>query len=197
MKKALLAGLLIGSLNFAQATSITLTSGSTLHGANAYEYLVSLTAGQNITAATLTFNNVKLTASGWNTFSYDLINRQDATTAISADADTQGDYFTSHSPYSSTAVQLGTKTFRLGETWNSTYTFSGATLSTLNTYAADGFFNFGFDPDCTYSVGSIVFNYTAQTVTNHTSVPDSATTVMLLGASLVSLVALRRKFCII
>lgn len=197
MKKLFLAGLLFGSLSFAQATSVTLTSGSTLSGNNAYEYLVSMAAGQNITAASLTFTSVKLTASGWNTFSYDIINRQDATTAISADGDAKGDYFTSHTPYSATAVQLGNKSFTLGETWNYTYTFTGALLATLNSYAADGFFNFGFDPDCTYTVGSIKFDYQTQTITNHTdSVPDSATTFGLLGVSLLALVALRRRLCI-
>ena len=189
MKKLFLASLLFSALNFAQA--ITLTSNSILTGGNAYEYLVSLTAGQNITSATLTFNNVKLTATGWNTFSYDIINRQDASAAISADADGQGDYFTSHSPYSTTAYQLGSKTFVLNEVWNFTYTFTGAALTKLNTYAADGYLDFGFDPDCTYTVGSIAFNYQS----TPTSAPDAVTTFGLLGMNLLGLFAIRRKLC--
>jgi hypothetical protein len=194
MKKIFLVSLLFGSLSFAQATSITLTTAD-LHGQNAYEYLVSLAPDQTIDTASLVFN-LKLTATGYNTFSYDIINRNDASAIISSENDQPGDYFTSHSPYSTTAVQLGTKTFPyLNYVWSYTYDFlAQGTLNTLNSYAADGSFDFGFDPDCTYS-GSVTFNYT--TITNRiTTVPDSVPTFGLLGISMLGLAALRRKFCV-
>ena len=195
MKKIFLAGLLVGSLNFAQATSITLST-TDLHGQNAYEYLVSLAPNQVIDTASLVFN-LKLTAAGYNTFAYSIINRKDATTVITSENDQPGNYFTSHSPYSATAVQLGSKTFpTLGYVWAYTYDFATqGTLSTLNSYAADGYFDFGFDPDCTYS-GTITFNYTTQTITNKVSVPDSVTTFGLLGVSLLGLALIRRKLCV-
>jgi len=198
MKKLLLAGVLIGSLNFAQATSITLSTAD-LHGANAYEYLVSMTSGQTISSASLVFN-LTLTASGYNTFSYDLINGNVGTantlTTIPTEGDHPGDYFQTLGLGSALTV-LGSHTFpSLNSNWSSTYDFGAAgTLAALNIAAADGRFDFGFDPDCTYS-GSIVFNYTTQTTTNHTSVPDSATTCGMLGVSLLGLFAIRRKLCV-
>lgn len=195
MKKIFLVGLLLGGLNFAQANSVTLTSNSTLHGQDAYEYLVSLTAGQTINSATLTFNSVQLTAAGFNTFAYDIINRSDATTDITSENDQPGDFFTSHTPYSATAYNLGTKTFTINEIWNYTYTFTGTALAKLQAYALDGNFDFGIDPDCTYKIGSIVFAYST-TTTNVNSVPDQSATAILLGLTFVGLLAFRRKLCL-
>jgi hypothetical protein len=194
MRKIFLFSILLGSLNFAQATSITLTTAD-LHGQNAYEYLVSLAPDQTITSASLVFD-LKLTASGYNTFSYDLINGNDANTVISSENDQPGDYFTSHSPFSATALQLGSKTFPyLNYVWNYTYDFlAQGTLDTLNSYAADGSIDFGFDPDCTYS-GTITFNYTA-VAPRTTTVPDSSPTFGLMGISVLGLMALRRKHCL-
>lgn len=204
MKKLFLVGLLFGSLNFAQATTITISS-TDLHGENAYDYLVSITPGQSIISASLAFN-LTLTASGHNTFTYDLINAAFGTAntlkALSADGDTSGDYFTTSGArsalgYSSSALTaLGSHSFpTVGSIWTQTYDFGTAgTLAALNTAASDGMFDFGFDPDCTYT-GSITFTYTTAT-TNKLSVPDSATTFGLLGFSLLCLATLRRKFCI-
>ena len=183
MKYLFQVGLLFGSLNFVQATSITLfPPNSTFNGNNAYENLVTLGPNQNIISASLVFD-ITLTAAGVNTFSYDIINRNDAT-ATPVDNDAGTDYFLVTSPYSATAVRLGIKTFTLGERWQSTYNFATAgTLGTLNNYAGDGHFDFGFDPDCTYR-GSIVFNYQA---------PDRSATVVLIGLSFVGLLAFRRQ----
>ncbi len=199
MKKILLAGLLVGSLSYAQATSITLSSAA-LHGENAYEYLVSIAPGQTISSASLVFN-LTLTAPGYNTFTYDLINAAAGTAntliSLPADADHAGDYF--KTLYSSpTLTALGIKQFSyVGQNWTTTYDFGlNGTLAALSAAALDGKFDFGFDPDCTYT-GTITFNYTTATATtNNVSVPDAATTFGLLGLSLLCLATFRHKLCI-
>jgi VPDSG-CTERM motif len=206
MKKLFLAGALFGVLNFAQATSITFANNTTEHGQDAYLYLINLTGGAlgsgvSIDSASLTFNNVTITAGGYNTFSYDIINRNDATADITTEGDVAGDYFTSGSySHAANAVHLGTHTFTaVPQTWTTgnVFTFTGANLTFLNIAAADGMFDFGFDPDCTYSIGSVTFTYTtASTSTNITTVPDSAMTAALLGLSFLGLLAFRRKLCI-
>lgn len=62
-------------------------------------------------------------------------------------------------------------------------------LDELTTYAADGLFVFGFDPDCHYYNNGISFKIT----TGGTSVPDGGVTLILLGGALLGLYGLRRK----
>ena len=194
MKKIVLALGLCGVLNFAHASSITLDNGTDIIGTYAYEYLIntiSLAANQSITAASLAFNNITLTATGnGDDISYDIINRNDATTVIT-DNDTPGDYFVQTYPTKTT--NLGQKNFTLGQNQTWSYTFTTGTLATLNTYLTDGQgLDIGIDPDCHYTVGSIIFSYTVTTTPN-TRAPDAASTVMLLGAALTGLGLLRRK----
>jgi len=75
-------------------------------------------------------------------------------------------------------------------TYNITGTLTGTALADLNyDLAHNGGFNIGFDPNCTYysNVTTMSFTYTK-------SVPDTAVTVLLLGASLLGLEIFRRKF---
>jgi hypothetical protein len=198
MKKLFLAAGLIGILNFAHAsntTTLTLDSGTAIDGLYAYEYLVSATLAPNtqITSASLVFTGIKLTSAGnGDDISYDIINRADANTRFS-DNDAAGDYFTSTSPYKSTAVSLGKKNFNVGQTQSWTYTFTTATLAILNSYLADnGKLDIGIDPDCYYTVGSICFTYTTGPKPK-VPVPDVASTAILLGAAFSTLSFLRRK----
>jgi len=206
MKKILLTvGIGLGILNFARAIDITLVSGGSISGANAYEYRINLTPGTQIATASLTFNTITLTSGGTD-ISYDLINRSDATQAI-YDGDVSGDYFQSHSPYSSSTVALGVRTFisphyawvgghytLVYDTESWTYTFSAIALANLQADALNGLFDIGIDPDCIYNVGSIVFSYTTSSVT-HNTVPEVPATAGLLGISVMGLFAARRRFC--
>lgn len=208
MKKILLVGLLLGSLNFAQATTISAPAGligtGTLDGTYAYLWSVPVTA-QNIVSASITFTSIKETAGGnGNSISVDFGSFVGIGTVPTAgnystktDNDALGDAFQAN-VNSGKAVRLGTELFpslNVSHTW--TYVFSTAQLLTLNTYIATGNWGFEIDPDCHFNVGGIQFDYTTQTITNKVSVPDYVTTFGLLGVSFLGLVMLRRKFCII
>ena len=101
MKKLILIGITVGIVSLAQATSITntLNSGTSLSGNNAYLYQVSpisLSTGQSINSATLSFNNI-VGANGYVIYS-DLIKLNNSTTTPS-DSDIPGDYFQSSTTY--------------------------------------------------------------------------------------------------
>ena len=212
MKKLFLAVVLLGILNIAQAIPITiLPSGSSIDGVYAYEYLIStIPVGSQIATASISFNNVTLTTSGGagDDISLDLINRHDATQKID-DSDHIGDYWQTHTPYSTSTIALGApKTFfapyttkkgkKVYDTESWTYTFSGVALTDLiNDVYKYGYFDIGIDPDCIYTIGDggIVFNYTTSDKTHTKPVPDQAETLVLLGLSFVGLLAFRRNFC--
>jgi hypothetical protein len=219
MKKMLFIGVTFGIATFAQATDITLVSGGSINGANAYQYLInsiSLSANESIVSASLVFNNITLTSTdAKDTITADLINKKNATYTY-GDNDTAGDYFTTK--YGSSAINLGTQTFAVPvyhaayytgtwpnrvyhpayytydtESWS--FNLNDAALGYLNADVLAGGFDIGIDPDCIYTVGSIVFTY--DTVTHHDyRVPDQGMTAGLLGMGLLGLVAFRRKLAL-
>jgi hypothetical protein len=211
MKKLFLAGVLFGALNLAQATTINAPSG--MVGSNVlvgtYAYLWSVPLNQAVTGASITFSSVTETASGnGNDISVDVgsfigmtVGQSSAPASgnysILTDNDAKGDAFAANTTgLKPTAINLGTEPFptlNVAETW--AYTFSAAQLLALNTYISAGNWGFEIDPDCHFNVGGITFTYTTG-VTNKTSVPDHSTTAVLLGLTLLGLLAVRRKFCL-
>ncbi len=195
-------GLLAGICGFAQATTVTSTL-TTLSGEDAYAWgiQINVPTGDQITSATLTFNNITLTASGnsqgTGILYADLLNSSNSKLSTYTDNDDAGDYFTSKSsPYSGASVTgLGSDFFaKVGgsaTTWNVGLSLSE--LTALNSYLSDGFFAIGLDPDCHYTVGSITFTYTVGKP-NIVTTPDGATTSLLFGASLLGLEVFRRQF---
>ena len=204
-------------VNLANATSITLQSGGTIDGVNAYLYQVaiSLGTGETISDASLTFNDITLTTSSpVNTVGASLIDLNHATTTYS-DNDGSGNYFASSTfrdkftPHlaSSAVHSLGSQSFTdpyqqwpnghyvwVYDTQSWTWSITGATLSALNAdLTSFGKFDIGVDPDCIYDVGSITLNYTVEDPNPPQSVPDGGTTASLLGMGLLGLAALRRK----
>lgn len=74
------------------------------------------------------------------------------------------------------------------------YTFDSSELSALSSYAADGFFGIGFDPDCHYYNNGIYLSIgiTEGGGTPGTPVPEPAT-MILFGTGLVALGGVARK----
>ena len=211
MKKLLLAGVLLGALNFAQATTISAPSGmigtSALIGT--YAYLWSVPLDQDVTSASITFTAVTETHSGnGNDISVDVgsfigmaVDQSKAPTSGNyskiTDNDAKGDAFAANTTgIKPTAINLGTEPFpslNVAQTW--TYTFTAAQLLALNSYISAGNWGFEIDPDCYFTVGGITFNYTTET-NKSIGVPDNSTTAILLGLAFFGLFAFRRKFCL-
>lgn len=199
MKKISIICILAAACGLANANTVpapgALTGVNALSGESAYSWGIPITlgAGQSISAASLVFNNVTLTAansSGHGILYSDLLKSSLTGVHTYTDNDAPGDYFAG--VYSSAnIVSLGSQYFaKVGTTLSWTVTFNSVQLAALNQFLVNGIFDLGFDPDCHYTVDSICFNYTTTPV----STPDTATTVYLLGLGLLSLEVVRRKF---
>jgi len=201
MKKLILGIILAGAFNLAQATDYTYTFNQTglndMPGGNVYyEWGLSwgLPAGQTIVDATLTYSDIKLISGNATDYLYSsLLNS--APKGLTTYNDPQLD---TPSPTGAGVLLLGTATFKgVGSSYNSlSYDFANITgaLAALNTDVADGEFGIGIDPDCHYTDNGICLTIT--TTDNgkpHTTVPDAASTAMLLGLAFVGLGIFRRK----
>jgi hypothetical protein len=203
MKKLCILAALAATCGLASATTITSTIKGTdaLSGDSAYAWAIpiTLTAGQPITSASLTFTDIKLTAansSGKGILYSDLLKSTASTftgTHTYTDNDATGDYFTGH--YSGgNIVSLGSEVFgSVGTILSWTVTFNSTQLAALNSFLSSGVFDIGFDPDCHYNVGSICFTYGT---TANKPTPDAATTVYALGLVLLGLEVTRRKLAL-
>jgi hypothetical protein len=197
MKKIIALAVLSSLCTLAQATTVNLTTslGTTLSGNDAYAVNVDpvLSASQYISSATISYNNVDLTVAGSTGHGYlytDLLNKQTPGVTTRSDNDAPGDYWATQYSGNNLAA-LGDEYFsKVGTTlsWNIVLTTSE--LTELNSYLSSGSFNIGIDPDCHFTVGSITFTYTVATA----SVPDTSTTLFLLGSALLGLEVVRRKF---
>jgi hypothetical protein len=210
MKKIFIIGLLLGTLNLVQATTISAPSGllgsNILNGNNAYEWGIALplASGQQVNAFSVTYTGVTLTASGnsagTGTLYTDLLNLNNTGVTTLTDNDAAGDYFTGTGANTANLAaakvsSLNTKSFAsVGTTLTWTITFTAAELAALNTDDADGIFDIGIDPDCHYTVSGLSYTYT--TVKTSVPVPDNAATAMLLGLSLCGLLIIRRSFSV-
>ena len=184
---------LFGVLSFAQANTVTFTSPSGLNsidGNNYYTWGIgwTLPTGDQITGATLTFNNIQLTSFGqsnpgilWT----HLLNTSTANGSITVgtDNDSPTDAF------AGSCLLLGEKFF---PTLNTKSTFSyNLDLSTLTSYLADGKFGIGIDADCHYTDDSIMLSITYGPKSQR--VPEATSTGLLVGSAFSLLVLFRRK----
>ncbi|MCE9592470.1 MAG: hypothetical protein K8S99_18340 [Planctomycetes bacterium] len=116
-------------------------------------------SGMQVSAARLTFTNMK----NWDNNAFSLYVRMIDTTSsqvgVTKFADNPNDnvfadYFASTSPSLAltTYTDVNTPSLKLsgnsGNPVNLTYNFTSGQLSTLVTYMSNGYFGFGFDPDC-------------------------------------------------
>lgn len=210
MKKLILIGITVGIASLAQATTVstttytvnapsTIVGTGALNGANAYEWGISgisLAANQTISGATLQFTGLQLQISGnGNNVWASLLNLNNTGLTTISDGDAVGDYFNggiSSSLYKSlgSSITFNSNLTTPAQTWTIDFANITGALSVLNTDAADGIFDIGIDPDCHFTDTGITFTYTVST----TSVPDTATTMLLLGTSMLGLEIFRRKF---
>ena len=190
--------LILGTAITAQAVPTTIDfspSGlGTIDGTYAYQWNInwSVPTGDSITGATLTYNTVKLTSFGNNNPGLLWSNLLDTTsgtgtTSVTSftDNDNASDYWTTGA--------IGVESF---PTLNIAHNFSYAVdLNTLTSYAADGHFAIGIDPDCHFTDSSIVLSVTYDTtpITPHNVVPDAGSTGLLLGIVLPFLHFFRRS----
>lgn len=208
MKKTCIIGLLAGICGLANVVSATTIITPTVSGqdysslvpANAgyshafeyghyYEWGINLANGTQLTAATVTVN-ATLYNTTTGTLFVSLLDQTAVTgiTQTSYSGETKGgpDYFANKTGF----VDDTSKSFTKGQPTTMTFTLTADDLTNLNAYLAgqtatyEGF-DIGFDPHCTYAVSSLSITY---------STPDAATTVLLLGASLMGLEVFRRKF---
>ena len=175
------------------ATTVNVLSSATLNGTYAYTdgIGISLTAGQSITAAEIDWTNVKLTSSGTGKLYTDLINSKTTGLKSYTDNDSAGDYLTTMFS-AGNITSVGTATFLSGIALTFGYVLNTSELAALNSYltSGNGVFNIGFDPDCTYTAGGLSFTYTVG------SVPDGATTALLMIIGLAGVEMFRRKFAV-
>ncbi len=223
MRKLYFAGALFGVLNFAQADPIsTVNAPSSLIGKNAlnakYAYLWSVPvaaqdiANSTITSATITFTGVAKKGGKGNDINVDVGSFMDMSVGQSGvptagglgkikDKDVTSDAFDANVT-ANKAVNLGTQLFptkKTLQTWS--YTFTGTQLDALASYIAAGNWGFEIDPDGKFSVGGVSFSYTTEINGNTptgivATVPDTMSTLGLLGASFLGLVVFRRRLCL-
>ena len=208
-------GVFVASLNFAQATTINAPSGligtGALNGNYAYLWTVAsgnlASSGQTVNSVTVTFNNIVETITGsGNDITIDVgsfVNMAVDKSYVPAvgsysgnaisDGDATGDAFQANIT-AGDAVRLGMMSF--SSTYvsqNLSVTLTGSELSALQGYMNAGAWGLEIDPDCHFNVGSISLSYT--TTGTNLGVPDSASTLGLLGFCFAGLFFFRRQLC--
>jgi hypothetical protein len=194
LKRLFWAFPLLGAVTAAHATTIDFspTGMGTIDGNNYYTWNVnwSVPSGNTITAATLSYNNMILTGFGNNNpgilWSH-LLNTSSGSGTTGVVTGTDNDLGTDK--FASQGLFLGKETFPvLNVAHNFSYSLD---LTTLASYASDGHFAIGIDPDCHYTDSSIVLSITYGSLPPQ-GVPDAGSTVMLLGIALPLLGLFRR-----
>ena len=174
-----------------------------MNGTYAYTWTVAseaLVSGQTVDSASITFTSIILTSTKSGSLCFDLGRVFETMGAKPSPLPTPGNYGTytdndasgdafSGNVTAGNADHLGTQILQQNTAATWTYTFTSADLTALNSYAGLGSWGFLIDPDCSFNVGGITFNYT--TTTNRT--PDGGTTAMLLGAAMMGLGWAKRR----
>jgi len=191
LKRLLLVCSLLATISAASATTINYspTGLGTMDGTYYYTWNIydPNLIGANITAATLTYNNIQLTGFGNNNPGILWTHLLNTSSGSGTTGFTQGtDNDNGSDQFSGQGLFVGKQLF---PTLNAPTTVPySLDLATLNSYVADGHFAIGIDPDCHYTDGSVVLSITYST----RSAPDAGSTVLLLGIALPFLGLLRR-----
>jgi len=195
------------------------------HG-KAYEWKIDardiLNNGETIIGASLFFNDIKNHDNSNNILYVNLLNyNNDSNFGVNvSDDDSNGNYFSGNSSYSSNSLftlenlagsfetdirveitnesqsnvpigdQETVNMWRHSHTIGATLDMPGGGLSNLIEYASDGIFGLGFDPDCHFYNNGITLKLTTTGPDN--TVPEPAT-LMLFGAGLLCFASRMRK----
>jgi hypothetical protein len=192
MRKTCIVAILAGICGIVQATTITAPLGSLpnesfgspvsgnapyMEIGNGYEWGItkaSLGGAANLTSFSITVTATLYNESSGNLDFY-LINS----------APISGFQQVTQSTVTS-GVLLVAEPYSEYTTTTNTFALSSSELNSLNLdIENNGGFDLGFNPNCTYAISSVRITY---------NTPDTAATVLLLGASLLGLEVFRRKF---
>lgn len=140
-------------------------------------------SGYQVTSAKLFFDNIYNWDNAANVLYTHLLNSGTLGVTSGWDNESGGDYFSGKGPLLVTYTNLTTAPRDL------TYLFTDAQLTSLNTYAADGRFALGFDPDCHFFNDGVSLDVTVSQVG---SVPEPAT-MAIMGIGAVAVMLKRRR----
>ncbi len=149
-------------------------------------------SGQVITGASLSFSNIRNWKNETNALFIHLLDSAPAGVTSTWEGNTGAsnisDYFTGQGILLTTFVD---STF---VSQNYTYTFTPSALTSLINYYNNGQnFALGFDPDCHYYNDGIKLTITTGAPPSTTGVPDSGSSLILLGLGLLGLAGLKRR----
>ncbi len=201
----IIIGILAALCGSAQATTITASSIPQMSYQYGYEWGINLGSGVQLTSASITLNATVANT----TLGYLYVSLLDTTpvsgiTSTSGNSESGTDFWSTKVTGNNSAGKpkyVSIATLDYGTGWGSgnkdgktvTINITGNALTDLNSYLSTSptGFNIGFDPDCIYTFSSLCFTYTTRSV-----VPDTASTVLLLGVGLLGLEIFRRKFAL-
>ncbi len=199
MKKILAITTLVSINAVVHAAAITVPAPSSLDslsGTDAYSWGFSIGAGQTITSATISWNDVQYITAGSTTEGQiftDLLKLGTTGVNTFSTPELTSDYWAGTS---TPLTSIGTMTFTKPGNPSSlspSYVLTGSELTALNAYltAEDGVVNIGISPNCHFTDNGLTFTYTLGS--QNSTVPDGAATVILLGLGLAGLEIFRRQ----
>ena len=196
MKKICIIGTMAAVCGIAHATTITPASMPTMVYTSGYEWGISKSTLGNATSLSSFSITINTTVGNTTTASslyIDLIGanpvQANGFTSTSGNSENGTDFWASKTGFQ---IRLGAPNYGVNASnpqdnidYTITFLAGSTALNDLNyDLATYGGFNIAFDPNCSYTTRSLSFTY---------SVPDTATTAVLLGMSILGLMVLRRK----